>query len=391
MNNTLSHEMADYACNLKTKSIKKTRKFKLVASLAYNQNGGKFGIFMPFNAHFFLLFLFFVIPVLTSGQDIHFSHIHASPTHFNPAMMGMFNGEIRLIANYKSQWQTFDTGFRTFAGSIDGKITPLGRSNILAGGFQVYADKAGDLGFSTNNLAGSMSIIQALDHRQRNLIAFGVQTAYISQRFNMHNIKAFDDEISRDITMLQDRTGMMDLSMGVGWFNQYSRSNSFHLGAAFYHINQPVATFYKDDILGGQKLLYRKLILHGGGDFKINRYSSIKPGFIFMQQGPHTEITMGAFWKYRPDDGLVNKAKKHIYFGLWGRFFPQGTFLGSDALIAAIRYDYGDFIMTLTFDFNTSKLGRISSGSGGPELSVIQTFAPKRTRKRKYKVKCPDL
>lgn len=336
-------------------------------------------------------FIALILPLYLMGQDIHFSHIHASPTQFNPAMMGLFNGELRLIANYKSQWQTFDDGFRTFAASVDGKMMPLGRSNLLAGGLQFYSDKAGELDFSTNNIAGALSLIQVLDRRQRNLLAIGIQNAYTTQRFNLGNIRAFDEEIGLDKTMLQNRSSYLDLSAGVGWFNQYTRDNFIYFGAAIYHINEPFSSFYEAEIPNGLKNIRRKYVLHGGADFKLNRYSSIKPSFIFMKQGTHAQLTLGAFWKYKADDGLGGRSKKHFYMGLWTRVVPQENLLNTDALIAAIRYDYEDLIITLTFDFNISQLRAVSYSVGGPELSVIQTFSWPRSRKKRHKVKCPDL
>ncbi|MEO0778461.1 MAG: type IX secretion system membrane protein PorP/SprF, partial [Bacteroidota bacterium] len=48
---------------------------------------------------------------LTLGaQDVHFSHIHASPTLLNPSMTGLINGDLRLIANTRSQWQSVTRG-----------------------------------------------------------------------------------------------------------------------------------------------------------------------------------------------------------------------------------------------------------------------------------------
>ena len=41
---------------------------------------------------------------VAEGQDIHFSHIHASPMFLNPAMTGLINHDFRFISNIKSQW-----------------------------------------------------------------------------------------------------------------------------------------------------------------------------------------------------------------------------------------------------------------------------------------------
>ena len=56
-----------------------------------------------------------------NAQDVHLSHIHASPTFLNPAMVGLMNEDLRLIGNYRSQWQTFNAGYRTMIASADMK------------------------------------------------------------------------------------------------------------------------------------------------------------------------------------------------------------------------------------------------------------------------------
>ena len=48
----------------------------------------------------FLLFLTLIMSNDMKSQDIHFSHIHASPTFLNPAYTGVHNGTIRVIMNY---------------------------------------------------------------------------------------------------------------------------------------------------------------------------------------------------------------------------------------------------------------------------------------------------
>ena len=49
----------------------------------------------------FYLFVFLTGMIMLSrtamGQDVHLSHIHASPTFLNPAMVGLMNEDLRLI------------------------------------------------------------------------------------------------------------------------------------------------------------------------------------------------------------------------------------------------------------------------------------------------------
>ncbi|MEM6697047.1 MAG: type IX secretion system membrane protein PorP/SprF, partial [Bacteroidota bacterium] len=39
-----------------------------------------------------------------SAQDIHFSQIGYSPLNLNPALTGIFEGDMRFTGNYRQQW-----------------------------------------------------------------------------------------------------------------------------------------------------------------------------------------------------------------------------------------------------------------------------------------------
>ena len=52
-------------------------------------------------------YLLFFVLLLFSGkaQDIHFSQFNMSPGNLNPAFTGFFDGDVRGVANYRSQWR----------------------------------------------------------------------------------------------------------------------------------------------------------------------------------------------------------------------------------------------------------------------------------------------
>ncbi len=330
------------------------------------------------------------ISIQLYAQDVHFSHIHASPTFLNPAMTGLFNGDLRFIANYKSQWQNVTNAYKTAAGQVDMKLLESRNNTILGGGILVAHDKAGDLDFTTNVASLNLSVIKALDRRGDNYVSFGVQNSFYSQRLSYGNIVAFDNEptISNGVS---DKIDYWDLSAGIGWFYAYNRDNLFYLGGSLFHINEPLVSFFeRENISTEGTFMQRKLVLHGGADFKIGRYSYLKPTFLFMDQGPHREITLGSFWKYaKLGKSLNTRSSASIYFGAWFRWYVEKDLVGSDAVIASVRLDYQNTLITFSFDINVSTLTRVSSGSGGPELSVIKILDLNRKRRRSSKVKCP--
>lgn len=338
--------------------------------------------------HKLLLLLCFFASQL-QAQDVHFSHIHASPTLLNPSMTGLFNGDLRFIGNTRSQWQSVTKGYTTAAASADMKLMAFNNGDILGGGLQVYTDKAGDLDFRTNLVGGAVSYMKSLAGRSGgNYVSFGLQASRITNGVDYNKIVAFDYEPSV-VNGSNDQINYVDITAGVSWFYELSDKTNFHVGASVFHLNKPLVSFYEETGVSDDLLLYRKLVLHGGGDIALTRKSSIKPSFIFKDQGPHREITIGSFWKYKTSNDFRSDNPTSLYFGGWLRWHAERDFNGTDAIVAAVRFDYKRTYITFTFDINISSLTRVSYGSGGPEFSVIQILESKNANRRATKVECP--
>jgi len=136
-----------------------------------------------------LLCLFFV-PLLSKAQDVHFSHIHATPTFLNPAMTGLFDGDVRFSGNFRTQWTDVTRGYRTMAGAVDMKFAETKGNNVFGGGLQLISDKAGDLDFSTNIVSLNFSVLKALDRKGTHFVSLGFQNAFTSTSVNYAKIIA---------------------------------------------------------------------------------------------------------------------------------------------------------------------------------------------------------
>ena len=132
-------------------------------------------------------------------------------------------------------------------------------------------------------------------------------------------------------------------------------------------------------------------MLHGGANFNVNWAFTMKPSFIFLDQGPHQEISIGSFLKYNYDRQSRNKAKHGVYLGLWLRWYIESDVSGVDAFVTALRFDFNQTFVTFSFDTNISKLVEASSGVGGPELSVIHKVDFKGRQRKSSKIRCPSF
>lgn len=330
-----------------------------------------------------------------NAQDIHFSHIHASPLNLNPALTGVFDGDARIIANYRNQWRSATADYKTFMASTDLNLRGFNKNSIFGMGAQVSSDVAGDLNFNTTSTSISFSAMQAFDRDGSHILAGGFQFGYVSNRFDASQIISFDEEpLALDET---NRNGYSDMSAGLLWFKRLQRGQYVYMGGALYHLNNPNVSFSNETTQNNT--LYRRSVLHGGANFALNDFYTIQPNFIFMKQGPHQQLTLGSFVKYQ---NPIRKKETYasLMLGGWIRSFNLEDRLGADAIVTAIRIDIAQMIFTFTYDINISSLARATSGRGGPEFSLVyligselhnKAASDKREKpgRKKKKVKCP--
>ena len=70
------------------------------------------------------------VPNSSQAQDIHFSQYYNSPLTTNPALTGIFRGDIRAYGIYRSQWSAALVPFKTSHIAVDGKIFPKKRNKL---------------------------------------------------------------------------------------------------------------------------------------------------------------------------------------------------------------------------------------------------------------------
>lgn len=341
----------------------------------------------------FLLLTFLILSVsFAKGQDIHLSHIHASPTLLNPAMAGLFNGQARVIANARSQWNSVTNGYKTVVGSADMKLALVNKSDFISGGIQLYADRAGDLNFTTTSASLSLAYLKAFDKKGRNFLSLGIQNSFVGNRVDYTKIKSFESIPALGKGDLPNQINYWDVNAGIGWFYMPNKHNSYYIGFSAFHLNNPDVGFRNAETSNNALTIYRRFNLHGGASIRMSDELTLKPSFLFMDQGPHQEITLGSFVRYKTNrTGLHKRPLYFIYVGAWLRTYLEKDVGGVDALVGSIKYEYRKLSISISYDFNISSYTLASGGRGGLELSLIRIFDWPRTKKKSRKVKCPAL
>lgn len=341
-----------------------------------------------------LLYLFITcFPLLgLAQQDIHFSQFFAAPLTYNPAVAGAFEGDVRLLTNYRQQWSSIGTPYTTmgFSGDMPVKLTPNAYDlDFLGVGISVYNDNAGTLGYNTFNAAGSVSY--ALDMGGTDLnpsfLSVGLQFGFIQRSLNLDNADwenqwagigfdpSMDSGESLGGTISESN---LDLGGGVAWYNSINDYTRLLIGASVLHANGP-----KIDILGDEESLLRKYAFHGSMAISLPESNvTYLPNVLVILQGPNRIIDVGSeiefsLWERTEFTDFRNNLSTNI--GAYYRY--------KDAVYLIGRVNYYDFSIGLSYDFTTSTLSEGNNGAGGMEVVVgyKASFSGPGTHRQKLK------
>lgn len=322
--------------------------------------------FLILNSFFFLL-----LPLYS--QDVHFSQFYQTPVLINPALTGAFNGNIRTIINYKDQWRSVASPYKTSAFSFDATLFKKKWPNSYIGaGLFLYKDKAGDANLSTTQVNISLASIIFLN--EYNKLSLGLQGGLGQRSATTNNLKwdnqydgfAYDPKIGGEsippVTAISP-----DFSAGLAWSYGKAASTlssgnriSFNAGGAFHHFNKPSLQIY------GAERIYSKIVVHAGGYIGLNNtWLAFLPSAIYFRQGPFSEINIGTLVRYTIKE-------ESVYTGIFkeSAILVGGHYRVGDAFIPSFTVEFGSFAIGLSYDVNISQLKTASSARGGMELSL---------------------
>ena len=178
------------------------------------------------------------------GQDVHQSNYAYAPHWLSPATVGMFQGDVRFGASYRSQFSNFIVkpyqtqqifGEYSFSsGFTEGDWSTIGAC--------IFRDQAGDLEVLQQALSFTYAYHFVVDKDYENVISFGVQ--YSTARRELDRSKAIFSSDLRGSSNNFDRNRLGDLggsssglSFGLSAQHVLPNESVLSYGMAFYHSN----------------------------------------------------------------------------------------------------------------------------------------------------------
>ncbi len=310
---------------------------------------------------------------LTQAQDAHFSQYFASPMYTNPALTGQINGNFRLNALYRTQWNPFKDYFNTASFSADARVKQYGFGvtvvNQLAG--------TNNLNNLTFVISGSYDISAKSNSNQHFVV--GVQGGIYNKSFNNKNVTLPGDYVDgvgpinngpnrEDLSNLSVLSP--DINFGFMWFNGSSKLRyTPFAGASVFHLLQPYDSFNKD------KKLAMRYLVHGGLRYRTNASLDLTPHFKAEYQDGAYNAIVGLNASYTLTD-----TETSIEGGLAYRI--------DDAIVPYVGATVKDLSFGLSYDANTSQLSTAGNRKGTLEISLTYI---NRTNKLQKKFICPRL
>ncbi|MCH8318945.1 MAG: PorP/SprF family type IX secretion system membrane protein [Bacteroidetes bacterium] len=319
-------------------------------------------------------------------QDIHFTQFFEAPIIVNPSFTGGFNGNQRIMLNYRNQWNSIGEAYNTLALSVDFSMLKgkLNRYDYTGAGIVFINEKAGNSRLNTLHFGIPLVYHKQLNEEQ--FIALSAHPGIVKRSIDYSNLEFdnqwdgffFDPGLSTGENFQVDNLTYFDISSGLLWYydSQYKNINLYG-GISLHHINRAKQSFFDES-----DRLKRNVHITGGGQIEINRKLNLLPSFLVLKQGTNFMTSIGSFVKYNIIDNNVYITQSYLYLGAWYRF--------GDAIMMVLKFDYENFSVGMSYDINVSGLYVASKLKGGPEISLSAAF-PFSKAKQGKPIPCPRL
>ena len=315
------------------------------------------------------------------AQDIHFSQFNGSLLNLTPGFTGFFNGDFRVGAIYRSQWQAVPVPYSTFSMNGEARIKPKQLVKDMVGvGLVFNSDKAGDARYGTTQLYANGSYIFLGKPDSSLLITLGMNLGWCQVGFDYDKM-TFDNQFDGVNYNKTTATGenfdwtkfnYADVNLGTGIQYILNNKHRFTVGLGFHHITNPVITYQGSRV----SRLDFKLTNYLSYSTPINQKVDVIAEALITKQAKNYEIVPHSSLKYyfSRDD---NKA---VLGGICLR--------ARDAVVFRFGYTHKTMQSGIAYDINTSKFTAATNRRGAFEIFINYVISRKPSNFVKKRV-CP--
>ncbi|MBC7694380.1 MAG: PorP/SprF family type IX secretion system membrane protein [Burkholderiales bacterium] len=315
------------------------------------------------------------------SQDVHFSNWNMSPLNLNPANTGMFEGDGRLIFNYRKQWKSVAVPYNTFSFGTDYNLKKsLIKNTKEAVGLIFNHDEAGDGKYTITDFKVPINHKFSFESDTTLTLAFGVLAGITNIKIDPNKLSydnqwdgdAYNQGLSTGENFPRQSKVFADISLGVVIQKTITQKLKGSIGYGISHINKPNVSFYNTPGVVLRPRHNESLQLK----YSFNNISAVMFEYYGNQQQKFRENLIGLSYYHTIDP----KTNTVFNVGLLTRL--------KDAFITTVGLEYNQMRLQVSYDYNYSQFKRATNGRGGFEISFIYIWAKPKVFIPKSRV-CP--
>jgi type IX secretion system PorP/SprF family membrane protein len=337
---------------------------------------------------YYLLFIAIFIAVNSFGQDIHFSQIFETPLLRNPALTGLFKGDLRMQTVYRSQWNTITNAYQTVSANVEYKIPRGENGDFVTLGSQVLYDKAGSIDLTSLHFLPALNYHKSLNNDKSSYLSFAMMGGFVQRSLdrskittnNQFNGSSYDGTIATGETFTKSAYSYMDATVGMSYSTQLgdNEDNNMYIGLAYHHFNKSKKlSFYSDYNLE----MTPKWTTSAGVRMSTSDNTYITFEGDYNKQGVNTEFIGGILYSMKL--GEYENPKYVIHAGSYMRL--------KDAIIPVVKIETNPLGFAMSYDVNISNLKKVSRGRGGFEFSITYQKFLDKYNSSINSTKCPKF
>ena len=316
-----------------------------------------------------ILFILLISSVGLKAQDIHFTQWMFSPLNLNPGETGRFDGDYRIIGNFRSQWAAImEKQYKTFGFSYDRNFKVYNQKVSAGITFANDRSSIGDLTQNKLQVSGGYN-----KQIKKTSLSFGVQLGLLHKGIDPTAYSypvqwdADKGEFSNAIgigngeVFSQTNDYMFDLNFGLGLGRKFGDKIYTELGLSWFHVNTPEESFLGDDNNLPLRHVYNLKL-----NYKFSDKIVIAPNALYMYQIKGQDLVLGALVKMEVQD---KKTKIDQVFA--GINYRDGFNRNYDAINLIIGAKRQEWQVGISYDINVSDLSSVTHYRGAFELSII--------------------
>lgn len=337
----------------------------------------------------FLFFLCISSFQVAHAQDHAFSQFWENRTYYNPAFVGLNEGELSGLLTYRKLWPKFPGNFSTIHFSLDMKTY----NNYGFGLYAISSDEGG--GFIKSNTIGLSYSWRGYLNKEKNIyFQLGVKGSYNDERldFNKYVYSGNLHEIYGNIIPIvtpeeiNEKQNYWDFSAGamvyIPWERNYREFMHNYIGFSVNHFTRPKDYFIEENSRIPIKVSLQWQSYLRTSLYSLDRKTSlyVSPGLLFENQGEKL-MSSSSFNNFVVGSDIMTDP---IFGGIW---YSSQLLNSSSENYKAVIFKLGlkfnssnkklEYRLAYSYDMSLGNLVKSTEGSHEISLNIVFRFNAK--------------